>query len=170
MKSGADDISPKSGMELLREKVSKMWVMAGKWDADGEKENNFCRNARSRVAGEELCRLCPVPITFLGWEVGFDVITGGAFLGEGDPLYGVLCDHGSASGRSSWDPMLVLLALIGDEEKAGYSTVRGFATVDVETGANHFQEDESGSHVYVVKQKENAFYEKAINEIIAGKK
>mgnify|MGYP003296410011 CR=1 FL=1 len=29
-------------MELVKEKVSKLWVMAGKWDADGEKENNFC--------------------------------------------------------------------------------------------------------------------------------
>jgi len=38
LKSGADDISAKSGLELVAEKVSKFWVMAGKWDADGEKE------------------------------------------------------------------------------------------------------------------------------------
>ena len=55
LQSKADDISEKSGLELFSEKVSKVWVMAGKWDADGEKENNFCRNMRSRIAGRDFC-------------------------------------------------------------------------------------------------------------------
>jgi len=41
LNSKPDDISEKTGMELFQEKVSKVWVMAGKWDRDGEKENNF---------------------------------------------------------------------------------------------------------------------------------
>ena len=52
IESKADDISEMNGMELVRAKVSKLWVMAGKWDGDGEKENNFCRNPRSRLAAE----------------------------------------------------------------------------------------------------------------------
>ena len=39
--STADDISEKSGLELVHEKVSKFWVMAGKWDKDGEKREQF---------------------------------------------------------------------------------------------------------------------------------
>ena len=137
LQSKADDISEKSGLELFSEKVSKVWVMAGKWDADGEKENNFCRNMRSRIAGRNFCELCPVPVTFLGWEVGYGVITGN-HLDNNDHLYTVLRDHGSGNGRHSWDPMLVLMALIGDEEKAGYKTVTGTASVDAESGKNYF--------------------------------
>lgn len=168
LKSGADEFSEKSGVDLVKEKVSKLWVMAGKWDADGEKENNFCRNKRSRIAGKEVCDLCPIPVTFLGWEVGNKVITGGS-LDRDDALYLALCDHGSHNGRDSWDPMLVLMALMGDEEKAGYTTVRGTASVDPETGANRFVKDPDGKHCYVVKNHENEYYAERINNIIIQK-
>ena len=165
LKSGADDISEKSGLELVSEKVSKFWMMAGKWDADGEKENNFCRNSRSRVAGKEFCDLCPIPVTFLGWEIGYGGITGG-YLKENDHLHKVLCDHGSEKGRHSWDPMLVLMALIGDEETAGYRMVNGTASVDEQTGANYFKTNENGRHKFVIKNHENGYYEEQINNLL----
>lgn len=165
LKSKADDISSKSGYELVQEKVLKLWVMAGKWDADGEKEYNFCRNARSRLGGKELCDLCPCPITFLGFEIGYGVITGGK-LNKNDHLYKVLSDHGSENGRHSWDPMLVMMALIGNEEVAGYHTVTGTACVDEQTGANYFKKDPNGKHKYVIKMYENGYYEKQINSMI----
>ena len=168
LESPADDISEKTGMQLVAEKVVKVWAMAGKWDKDGEKENNFCRNARSRTAGAVFCEICPVPVTFLGWEVGFDVITGGE-LDKEDYLYKALCDHGSANGRSSWDPMLVLMALTGDEAEAGYTCVTGTARLDAETGANYFKRHANGTHKYVVKKFDNGYYERAINGKIQTK-
>jgi hypothetical protein len=166
LQSGPDDISPKSGLALVREKVAKFWVMAGKWDNDGEKEHNFCNNARSRAAGAAFCTLCPVPVTFLGFEIGYGVITGND-LAENDVLHQVMSDHGSAKGRHSWDPMLALLALIGDEREAGYDTVKGTARVDADTGANHFTPHADGKHSYVIRQHDAAFYAEKINEIIA---
>lgn len=163
--SEGDEISPLDGRTLVKEKVQKIWMMAGKWDKDGEKENNFCRADRSRRAGEAFCRLCPVPVTFLGWEVGVGVLTGGG-VDKDDHLYDALLDHGSERGRHSWDPMLVLLALIGDEEKAGYKTVRGFATVDGETGENHFRSHPNGPHAYVIKARDDSFYSNAINRLL----
>ena len=62
--------------------------------------------------------------------------------------------------------MLCLLAMIGDEQEAGYSVVCGTASVDAETGANFFAEKCDGLHRYVVKQKEDAYYADCINEII----
>lgn len=165
LESLSDDISPKSGYELVKEKVSKIWVMAGKWDEDFGMENNFTRNPRSRTAGNIFCSKCPVPITFLGWETGFDVITGDN-LNKNDILYKVLCDHGSYNGRPSWDPMLVLMAMIGDEAAAGYDVVCGTASVDSETGSNHFLPDENGLHKYVIKNKANEYYIRLINQII----
>lgn len=165
LKSEGDDISEKSGMELVREKVSKFWVMAGKWDADGEKEYNFAFNAQTRLAGKEFCELCPVPVTFLGWEVGTRVISG-SHLEHDDFLYRVLADHGSENGRDSWDPMLVLLALTGDEDKAGYETVTGVASVDAESGANHFGQNEGGTHKFVIKKYADDYYVSQIDRRI----
>lgn len=165
LESKSDDISVLSGLELVKKKVSKIWVMAGKWDEDGGREHNFCISPRARTAAEKLCRLCPVPITFLGFEIGYDVITGDN-LDESDPLHLVMADHRSGNGRFSWDPMLVLLAVIGDEDAAGYDTVTGFASVDADTGANHFRVDKNGLHKYVIRKFESSYYKNAINEII----
>lgn len=166
--SGADDISPKTGMELFAEKVKKVWMMAGKWDEEEGRENNFARNERARKAGHEFCESCPVPVTFLGWETGADVITGKR-LKEEDPLHMALCDHGSARGRSSWDPMLIHLALTGETEKAGYDAVRGRAQVSAETGRNRFEKDENGLHEYVVRKHEPQWYEEIIEGMIESR-
>lgn len=165
LKSEADDISPLDGVSLMREKVTKIWMMAGKWDNNPDKENNFARNDRSRKASTVFCELCPVPVTFLGWEVGSTVITGGNLSGN-DPVHLALCDHSSPDGRSSWDPMLCLLALIGDEKDAGYSIVRGKASVDEISGENWFQKAENGLHSYVIKDFEDSYYENEINKLI----
>jgi hypothetical protein len=166
LKSGADDISEKSGLELVREKVTKFWVMAGKWSKDGEREHNFCLNERSRMGGKDFLALCPVPVTFLGYEAGCDVITGDCFTDDTDVLCRLMKDYGTVIGRSSWDPMTVLMALIGDEEAAGYKTVRGTASLDGESGQNFFAPSDSGLHAYVVKDRPNEFYKTQINERI----
>ena len=165
IESRSDDISDKSGIELFKEKVSKVWVMGGKWDEDGGKENNFFKNERARYASSRFCAKCPVPVTFLGFEVGNTVLTADN-LCEPDILLDALRDHGSGDGRLSWDPMLVMLALVGDEEAAGYDTVRGTASVELESGANHFEINEKGLHKYVVKNKDDSFYKEMINEVI----
>lgn len=163
LKSGADDISEKSGAELVREKVAKFWVMAGKWDADGEREHNFCLNARSRLGGKEFLSLCPVPVTFLGYEAGRSVITGDNLKDENDVLFRLMADYGTTVGRSSWDPMTVLLALIGDEAAAGYEVVCGTASLDAETGRNYFAKHEGGMHRFVIKRKADEHYKEQIN-------
>ena len=165
LESEGDELSPKSGRELVAEKVSQMWVMAGRWDVEKGKENNFCRNQRAIHGGERFCRLCPVPVTFLGWEIGTVVITGGG-LCDSDPLHQVLCDFGSPEGRKSWDPMLALLAVIGDCEAAGYEAVRGTARVDAHTGENTFLPSPSGLHRYVKMKMLPAFYKEQINQRI----
>lgn len=168
LESPADDLSPKSGRELVAEKVSGLWVMAGRWDLEVGKENNFSRNQRAARAGERFCRLCPVPVTFLGWEVGTEVITGGV-LDPQDPLHLALCDFGCPEGRKSWDPMLALLAVIGDEEAAGYLSVQGTAQVDPISGENRFTETLKGLHRYVKMKHPPLFYEERINERIRSR-
>ncbi len=165
IESGADDISSKTGLELIKEKVSKIWVMGGRWDKNPGQENNFIRNRRSRKAANIFCEKCPVDVTFLGWEVGADVITGDK-LNKNDVLYDVICDHGSPYGRMSWDPMLVLLAIIGDEALAGYDAVTGIASVDEINGENRFNSCKEGKHKFVIKKMPDEYYKNKINELI----
>ncbi|MBO6052946.1 MAG: hypothetical protein J6Q17_04345, partial [Clostridia bacterium] len=141
-------------------KVGRMWMMAGKWDNGGRGfEHNFANNARSREGAAYLLEHFPKPITFLGWEVGADVISGGDPDNDRDPLVRAFRDHGSGRGRSSWDPMTILLALAGDAEKAGYSLRRGRASVDPASGENRFAYAEDGPHAYVVREKPVEWYE-----------
>lgn len=157
-------LSP-GGTQLVREKVGHVYAMAGKWDEDGGREHNFCNNSRSRQAAHTLCTLCPVPITFLGFEAGESVRSGDG-LPQDDPLSVAMRAHGHEHGRSSWDPMTALLAVIGDAEQAGYDVVRGTARVDADTGANHFAPEPDGLHAYVVKKKPDEYYRAQIQKRI----
>lgn len=163
--SSPDEYSPLTGMELVKEKVAHLWIMAGKWDKDGEKEHNFCNNARSRKAAKTLCEIWPTPVTFLGFEVGITVVTG-KHLKKEDHLKELMTYHGSENGRYSWDPMLIHLFLSRTPENAGYTCVFGKAAVDEGTGCNFFEEKEDGLHRYVVKAKPDAWFECSIDEMI----
>ena len=166
--SSPDESSPLTGMELVKEKVAHLWVMAGKWDKNGEKEHNFCNNARSRKAAKMLCDQWPTPITLLGFEVGITVVTG-KHLKDNDHLKELMVYHGSENGRYSWDPMLIHLFLMRTPENAGYRAVTGRARVDEETGCNFFEEDENGPHRYVIKVEPDSYYENAIDSMIESK-
>lgn len=165
LESMPDEISPLSGIELFREKVEKVWVMAGKWDDNPGMENNFARNKRAADGAHRFLKLCPSQITFLGFEVGADVISGSK-LKDGDFLRTVLCDHGSQNGRSSWDPMTVVMALDGNEEKSGFTLVCGEASVDKNTGENRFVVNPSGRHKYVKRTEEAQYYADIIDGLI----
>ena len=167
LESGGDDISPLTGRELAAQKCGRLWMMAGRWDQDPGRENNFARNVRASRGGEAVCRLWPGEIVFLGFEVGMDVLTGGR-LAENDVLAGILRDHGSPNGRSSWDPMLVELALSGDFAASGYTAHRGCATVDPETGENRFRHDPSGRHCFVSCREPIEFYRDRIDRLITS--
>ena len=166
--SEGDEFSPLDGVSLVREKVAKVWSMAGRYDKDGCKEYNVCKAPVTRKAADTVARKCPVPITFLGWEAGDPVISGGeTVLCEGDPLLDAMRDYGFGKGRNSWDPMTALMAVIGDEEEAGYDVVRGRISIDVESGANCFERCENGNHAFVIKKFDDSYYAKAINDVIA---
>ncbi len=163
--SEADELSPLNGCDLVRAKVERIWSMAGKWDEDGGREYNIFCTPCTRAGAYAVVETCPVPITFLGFEIGADVISGRG-LAEDDLLYAAMCDHGSPNGRLSWDPMLVDLAVTGDAETVGYTTVHGTARIDRETGANHFTEDTEGLHSYVVRKYDPAYYEARLEQTI----
>ena len=138
--------------------------MGGKWDEQAGAEYNLCKYQFAKDASRAFVDNCPCPITFLGWEIGHNLLTGNK-LPKDDFLYLTLCDHGSGHGRESWDPMLVALALANDNEKAGYKTVKGYASVD-KNGKNYFRCRKDGKDEYVIKAKEDSYYSDLINDLI----
>ncbi len=158
-------LESENGIELVKEKVNRFYLMAGAYDKEVGSEHNFNNNMRSRKAGHIFCEKCPVPVTFLGFEVGESVLTGYG-LADDDILNICMVNHGHAKhGRSSWDPMTALLAVIGNPKKAGYSTVNGTVYVDPETGENRFTKGD-GLHQYVVKEMPDEYYQNEIQKRI----
>ncbi len=155
----------KKDPELFKEKVEKIWMMAGKWDDNPGRENNFARNRRASAAAAELLKICTVPIIFLGFEAAEKIITGDKLL-NGDFLKDVYIDHNSENGRSSWDPMLAFAALTGNIEKAGFELIKGDITVNPESGENYFKKNGNALHGYLLKTKPDEYYKDTINELI----
>ena len=139
--------------------------MGGKYVNQGDREFNFSYTPFACEASSYVLSNCPVPMTMLGWEIGAELYTGGS-LSKDDYLYDALCDWGCPEGRESWDPMTALMAVIGDENEAGYETVHCDFSVDPKTGANYFAKNPASKNLYVKKKFPNSYYEDAINKII----
>lgn len=163
--SPPDGISPLPGVELVRSKVREIRLMAGDWSRDGGREYNLSAYPVCGEAGDYICRNSPVPVVFLGYEVGEKVICGGR-LDRGGLAYKAYAAHGHPDGRCAWDPMTALAAVIDDDERAGYRRVTGTASVDPDTGCNHFTPSPDGKHSYLVMTREPRFYSDMIDEII----
>lgn len=170
LSSPADDLSPLCGTELVREKVGHFWMMGGNWQSESFPECNFSRTQKARDAICAVLRDCPVPITFLGYEVGESVLSGGALRGQpwDDPLRDVLRDYGAEKGRSSWDPLLVLLACVGDAAAMGFDLVRGVAEVDPASGCSRFTANPEGKHSYVTKAQSDEWYTARLDSILVS--
>ena len=164
LQSEPDAYSDLDGMRLVESKVSEIVLMGGRWDKKEGREYNFCAYKQSREAAAYICGHCPVPLTFLGYEVGKSVITGGRSVpGLTGTAYAA---HRSPNGRPSWDPMTALYTVAGDAGTAGYRKISGTAAVDPKTGKNSFRASADGSHAYLVKEKEDRFYKETIDEIL----
>lgn len=167
--SESDEISPLSGYDLCKSKVGRIWAMAGKWNEQGGKEYNVANTARSVKAAQTLVNNFPCPITYLGFEVGESVLTGSSdvLMVEDDPLFVSIKAYGALNkGRSSWDPMTALLAINGNAEKAGYTTVNAEIKFD-KNGRNYFTSSSSSDRCYVVKKLPDSFYAEEINKRIS---
>lgn len=165
LESAPDDVSTLDGVSLFKEKVAKVWCMGGKWDEDGGKEFNLSHTPKASASAHIFCEKCPVPVTFLGFETGVNVITMPPTK-EYDTLRLAMLDHGSLNGRPSWDPLTALLAITGNEYEAGYDVVKGTAHIDAATGENHFAKASDGKHAYVVARFCHRYYEEKIQALI----
>eukprot|EP01051_Picozoa_sp_SAG22_P012503 SAG22_NODE_1306_length_4792_cov_369.145962_5_plen_306_part_00 len=115
--SGPDEASPLNGTALVAAKVAGLAWMGGRYpDSNpGTKglpspEHNFGYHGIGPSTAAVLEGWpAAVPITFLGWEVGAPIHTGGAMTNrtpDANPCRQAYIDHsGAGNDRSSWDPV-----------------------------------------------------------------
>lgn len=148
LQSGPDKYSPLSGKELAEKKVAKWLCMGGKFP-EGKEANFYRPDPLSTVY---CLQEWNKPVTFAGWEVGNEVITGGQYLKEKlspkSPVYRSYELYNNFKGRSSWDQLAVYLLL---EESAQYfDTVSdGYCHV-LDDGSNIWKTDTDKNHEYLI--------------------
>ena len=137
--SPADKISSLSGEELVARKVKSWSCMGGRFPSG--KEANFYRpDPASTVTCLKAWKL---PVTFAGWEVGEQIITGGEFFkANSDPLSPISRAYelyNQFKGRASWDQVAVMEAIEGAEPN--FSIVKNGTCVISPDGSNTWSEN-----------------------------
>ena len=185
LKSAPDEFSPLNGTELVAQKVERLYMMAGNWPCGSEYNLTGGSPVNPLVtrAGSFVLANWPTPIDFLGFEVGYPVLAGGN-LPEDDLLRQAMDAYDRTPGyrlggkapelhaeglmrqaHLCWDPLLILLgADVVSPANGMYGLVRGHAASDPATGENTFREATDGTHAYVVKNRPDAEYGKAVNK------
>ncbi|MBA2761462.1 MAG: nucleoside hydrolase [Segetibacter sp.] len=154
LKSGADKISSLSGKELVEKKVAKWLCMGGLFPA-GKEANFFNPDPLSTVY---CLQHWNKPVTFAGWEIGKNVITGGQYLKDKipvkSPVYRAYQLYNNFAGRSSWDQIAIFLLL--DVSKKYFDTVKvGYCEVKVD-GSNKWMTDKDSPYQEYLVFKPNA--------------
>ena len=116
--SEPDDISPLGGVGLVKEKCEKLVLMAGEFTPNSKGELNAEWNVKCDIpAARSVADLSPVPIAWLPFETGWDMITGKTMMekyGEASPISLAFKLYPWAKeGRHSWDPATALYAIEG---------------------------------------------------------
>ncbi|CAN9451577.1 unnamed protein product [Alternaria alternata] len=143
LNSTGDAYSPLSGPELIVKKVRKLAVMGGGYPSGHE--YNFWGDNPLTTAHVVNNWPRTVPVTFLGTEVGDNVLSGAKLTTEGTKGDLVTAAYGWYVGynttRMSWDPLTVMYAVTGLGSLFEYGNTAGY---------NHVFPN--GSNVWVVDE------------------
>jgi hypothetical protein len=151
LKSGPDQHSTLTGVDLVKQKV-RLWVCMGGRFPEGKEANliNDGPAAAEAIAG------WPTPIVFSGWEIGNEIMTGAGLrkAPAGSPVRRAYELYNGLNHRQSWDQTAVLFAVRGlDGGLADYWDVKGKGHLQVnQDGSNVWRESPEKEHAYLVKK------------------
>lgn len=156
MLSEPDDISDKTGKELLEEKVSAIYLTGGSYPEGCD--NNFFYTKEARDGLSYLLNNCEVPLIFVTNDNGGPIKCGGEIQSNinytDDPVRKSLEAWGTSDGRASWDPMAVWIASLSEEDtRTTYDKID--MDFEVETGFNRITEDEDGKYYRIHRLDDN---------------
>lgn len=166
LESGADQHSKLSGMDLVKKKV-KLWACMGGQFPEG-KEANFYR------PDPESTQICvekwPGEVVFAGWEIGNEIITGGAYLRKSlpqdSPVRRAYELYNNFEGRQSWDQAAILYALSASND---YWDLQEEGSCRVaEDGSNAWVQEDQPNQAYLVEKMNPAEIAKVIDALMIG--
>lgn len=168
LRTGADEHSPLSGMQLVKRKVKQLVSMAGIFPSGIEfnvKEH--------KEAAKYVFDYWPSPVILSGFEIGEKIKTGLPLIGNNKIRHSPVKDvfrisiplaPGDAEGRMSWDETAVLVGVNG---YAPYYTLqRGRIVVNQTDGYNTWIDDNSGNHFHLVEKMPSAEVQNIINKLM----
>ncbi len=163
LNSPKDKISNQTGFELVSKKVKKLVSMAGKFP-EGREYNVY----KDTVSAINVFNNWPTEIIFSGWEIGNEIKTGLRLINnkklKDSPVkdayaHSIPMQKQDAEGRMSWDQTAVLVGIRGLEPYFGVR--QGVARIG-NNGQNHWINESSGKHFYLIQKMD---YKKLTNTI-----
>lgn len=152
--SEADDISPLSGIELIKNQVEMLSLMGCFFPTEKVPEVWFgdynmraeCNIKVDIKSAQTVFEKCPVPIAISHYLIGWFMHTGGILIEKDakNPVAESYLVH-SNGNRDSWDPVSSYYAVFGND---GYfsDSKRGLVKIDDE-GVSTFIPCENGTHI-----------------------
>ncbi len=119
LQSGADEYSPLTGVELVRQKVKCLYIMAGVFDVADEPDFNFTQGMDFAQAFFDLWPQ-DVDMVFSPMEEGQQVeyipeqVIADIDWTDRHPIKQVYMTYNCNTGQKMWDPMTVIQAVEGD--------------------------------------------------------
>lgn len=180
--SGADEISPLTGMELIRKKLARTVVMGGRffesWPMviypDGNTGGNPVTwewNIRySRLEDARMgCDLWPGELVLSSYEIGSYVKTMVGYpsrAAKGDPVALAYEIHNRGAGRCSWDQTAMLEAV----RPGMYWHYHDYGRITVDDEfVTHWNPSEEYRHTYLMPKADYETVRQVIDDLVDGK-
>ena len=156
--SGADDVSPLTGRELVARKVNYFSVMAGSFGVKKRAEYNVINDI---PAARKFFAECPSPIMLTPFEIGKQVVYPGRSIAEDfgwaehHPMVEAYkAYHAMPYDRPTWDVIAAYYVLLHEPSSLTLS-IPGRIAVD-ERGFVFFTPDKAGLHRYITADDRQA--------------
>ena len=180
VKSGADDISPISGEELIARKVLRTVVMGGRffgtWPMPvmlGDQASVREYNIYSDIpAAQTVCDMWPGELVFSSFEIGLWTVTMREYTAKApkdDPVrraYEIFeaIPGNNERGRQSWDHTAMLYAIRPD---AGYYHLHPYGRISVtDEGVTEWKSDDTAKHTYLIPCADYSEIERVIDSLV----
>lgn len=168
IESPADEISPLSGRELIRQSVDEIVMMGGivsgrDYYFEGNKMDTECNIIGDIAAAKKCFSALDVPTTMIEFELGLNVLSFGHVVARdvGSPIKTSFLRFG-VDKRESWDPITVMYAVLGTNGLYKYSEFGNVTVTD--RGQTVFTKCKDGKVRYLIEQVSKRQVEDTLNQ------
>lgn len=171
-----DEVSPLSGVELVRQKVKEFIVMGGMFPQDKKPiyfENRLYKreyNISSDIkSSRNFISKCPKKVYFIDFLCGYKVLTGQSLLEHKDEKNPVKRAYELFQNkpRPSWDPLTIWFACFG---KSDFFKISNNGTINIDdTGKTTYNPNIKSGHYYLSITKDPNYIAKKIDILLVKK-